>query len=66
MRRELFWLGDDQWERIEPHLPTDVRGAGRPDDRRVISSIVHVLKRSCRWCDCFLEYGPATTTPSGP
>ena len=29
MRRNLFWLSDEQWERIEPHLPTDVRGVER-------------------------------------
>src|ERR1700726_3378546 len=45
MRRNLFWLRDEQWKRIEPHLPTDVRGIERVDDRRVISGIVHVLKR---------------------
>ena len=45
MRRNLFWLSDEQWKRIEPHLPTDVRGVERVDDRRVISGIVHVLKR---------------------
>ena len=37
MRRNLFWLSDVQWKRIEPHLPTDVRGVERADDRRVIS-----------------------------
>src|SRR3989440_12713426 len=58
MRKNLFWL---QWKRIEPHLPTDVRGVQRVDDRRVISGIVHVLKSGCRWCDCPPEYGPATT-----
>jgi transposase len=52
MRRNLFWLSDGQWSRIEPHLP---------DDRRVISGIVHVLKCGCRWCDCPPEYGPPTT-----
>ena len=61
MRRNLFWLSDEQWERIEPHLPTDVRGVERADDRRVISGIVHVLKSGCRWCDCPPEYGPPTT-----
>jgi transposase len=61
VRRNLFWLSDEQWKRIEPHLPTDVRGAERVDDRRVISGIVHVLKSSCRWCDCPPEYGPPTT-----
>ena len=52
MRRNLFWLSNEQWKRIEPHLPTDVRGVERVDDRRVISGIVHVLKSGCRWCDC--------------
>jgi transposase len=41
MRRNLFWLNDDQWSRIEPYLPTDVRGKERVDDRRVISGILH-------------------------
>lgn len=61
MRRSLFWLSDDQWERIAPVLPTDVRGKERVDDRRVISGILHVLKSGCRWCDCPPEYGPPTT-----
>ena len=61
MRRNLFWLNDEQWKRIEPHLPTDVRGVERVDDRRVISGIVHVLRCGCRWCDCPPEYGPPTT-----
>jgi transposase len=59
--RNLFWLSDEQWARIEPYLPTDVRGVARKDDRRVISGIVHVLKSGCRWCDCPPEYGPPTT-----
>ena len=61
MRSNLFWLSDEQWERIEPYLPTDVRGVERQDDRRVISGIVQVLKSGCRWCDCPPEYGPHTT-----
>ncbi len=61
MRRNLFWLTDEQWKRIKPHLPRDVRGVARADDRRVISGIVHVLRSGCRWCDCPPEYGPATT-----
>ena len=61
MRRNLFWLSDEQWARIWPHLPSDVRGVVRVDDRRVISGIVHVLKSGCRWCDCPSEYGPPTT-----
>ena len=61
MRRNLFWLSDDQWGSIAPLLPTDVRGKKRVDDRRVISGILHVLKSGCRWCDCPPEYGPHTT-----
>ena len=61
MRSSLFWLSDEQWNRIEPLLPTDIRGKDRVDDRRVISGILHVLKSGCRWCDCPQEYGPPTT-----
>lgn len=61
MSRNLFWLSDEQWERLKPHLPTDVRGVERADDRRVISGIVHVLKSGCRWSDCPEVYGPPTT-----
>lgn len=61
MRKNLYWLSDEQWAKIEPHLPTDVRGKERVDDRRVISGIIHVLKSGCRWCDCPPEYGPYTT-----
>ncbi|WP_148359279.1 transposase, partial [Acidocella aminolytica] len=52
MRRNLFWLSDEQWAKIEPLLPTDVRGKARVDDRKVLSGILHVLKSGCRWCDC--------------
>ena len=57
----LFWLNDQQWSAIEPHLPRNQPGARRVDDRRVISGIVHVLKTGCRWCDVPREYGPPTT-----
>jgi len=39
---DQFWLTDEQFARITPHLPTDTRGKERADDRRVISGIVHV------------------------
>lgn len=61
MRSNLYWLSDEQWQEIEPYLPTDVRGKERADDRRVISGILHVLKSGCRWKDCPPEYGPPTT-----
>lgn len=57
----LFWLSDEAWAAIEPHLPKNQPGARRVDDRRVISGIIHVLKSGCRWCDCPADYGPSTT-----
>lgn len=57
----LFWLADEAWAAIEPHLPKNQPGARRVDDRRVISGILHVLKTGCRWQDCPAEYGPPTT-----
>jgi hypothetical protein len=32
MRKNLFWLSNEQWARIEPYLPKDVRGVERVDD----------------------------------
>src|SRR5215813_12934104 len=57
MRKNLFWLSDEQWARIELHLPTEVRGVERKHDRRVISEIVHVLKSGCRWSGLVTGYG---------
>ena len=57
----LFWLNDEQWAAIDPHLPKNQPGAQRVDDRRVISGILHVLKSGCRWGDCPQAYGPPTT-----
>jgi transposase len=61
MMSGLFWLSDDAWAVIEPHLPTNQPGAHRTDDRRVISGIIHVLRSGCRWQDCPACYGPPTT-----
>ena len=58
---DLFWLNDAQWARLQPLLPTDVRGVPRVDDRRVISGIIHVLRSGCRWVDAPPSYGPRRT-----
>ncbi len=52
----LFWLSNEAWAAIEPHLPKNQPGARRVDDRQVISGILHVLKVGCRWCDCPAGY----------
>lgn len=56
-----FWLSDEQFSLIEPHLPYRATGKRRKDDRRIISGIIHVLQSGCRWQDCPPEYGPSTT-----
>ena len=48
---DFFWFSDAQWARIEPPLPTGVRGKPRVDDRRVLSGIVHALRSGGRWAD---------------
>jgi transposase len=59
--RAIFWLTDQQFSRLLPLLPTDMRGKLRVDDRRVISGIVHVLRSGCRWKDAPAFYGPHKT-----
>jgi transposase len=61
MNRDQFWLTEEQFAKIAPHLPTDTRGKKRVDDRRVVSGIVHVLKSGARWVDAPPDYGPRKT-----
>jgi transposase len=58
MARSLFWLSDEAWKSLEPHLPHGKPGKPRVDDRTVISGILHVLKTGCRWRDVPPAYGP--------
>lgn len=57
---ELFLLSEDQLKRIQRYFPYP-HGKPRVDDRRVISGIVHVLKRGLQWRDAPKEYGPHKT-----
>src|SRR5919199_5416575 len=61
MDQHVFWLTDEQFARIAPHLPSNTRGKPRVDDRRVISGIIHVLKSGGRWVDAPAVYGPKKT-----
>src|SRR5262249_11324400 len=61
MRKQLYWLSDAEWKRIEPLMPRGRRGAHRVDDRRIISGIVHMLRSGTRWRDCPPDYVPYTT-----
>ena len=44
MAKSLFWLSDEAWSALSPHLPRGRPGKPRVDDRTVISGILHVLK----------------------
>ena len=57
---DYFWLTRAQLKRIEPYFPLS-HGIPRVDDRRVISGIIHVIKRGLQWRDAPAEYGPPKT-----
>jgi transposase len=56
------FLSDEQWAKLEPHLPK-VKSRGRPwaDNRRVLEGILWVLKTGARWRDLPREYPSAST-----
>ena len=56
----LFWLTEEQVERITPFFPKE-RGVGRSDDRRVLSGIIYVIKNGLQWVDAPADYGPHKT-----
>ena len=57
---DLFWLTDDQMERLRPFFPKS-HGKPRVDDRRVLSGIIFVNRNGLRWRDAPREYGPHKT-----
>ncbi len=56
----MYYLTEDQISHIRPHFPV-CRGVSRQDDRRIISGIIHVIKRGLQWRDAPPEYGPHKT-----
>jgi len=46
----LFWLTDEQMERLKPFFPKS-HGKPRVDDRRVLSAIIFIDRNGLRWCD---------------
>ena len=56
----LFWLTEEQIERLRPFFP---KSHGKPwvDDRRVLSGIIFINRNGLRWCDAPREYGPPKT-----
>jgi transposase len=56
------YLSEEQWKRIQPHLPNP-KSRGRPfaDNRRVLEGILWVLRSGARWRDLPSEYPSAST-----
>jgi len=57
---DCFYLSENHLARIRPYFPK-AHGVPRVDDRRVVSGIIHVLKRGLQWRDAPVEYGPHKT-----
>jgi transposase len=53
MKGRFTGLTDEQWQVLEPFLPTKRRRVGRPnpDLRKVLNTIFYVQITGCRWCD---------------
>jgi transposase len=56
----LFWLTDEQVERLRPFFPKS-HGKPRVDDQRVLSRILFINRNGLRWCDAPREYCPPKT-----
>jgi len=57
---DLYWLTDEQMERLRPFFPKS-HGRPRVDDQRVLSGIIFVNRNGLRWRDAPKDYGPAKT-----
>lgn len=57
---DLFLLSERQMARIETYFPLSL-GVPRIDDRRVVSSIVYVIRNGLQWKDAPKGYGPHKT-----
>ena len=56
----LFWLTDEQMERLKPFFPKS-HCKPRVEDRHVLSGIIFINPNGLRWCDAPREYGPPKT-----
>jgi putative transposase len=58
-------LTDEQWSLLEPLLPPDVEGLGRPrevDFREVINAILYLNRSGCQWDMLPHDLPPKSTT----
>lgn len=55
-------LTDEEWARLAPLLPVDVRQGRRwADHRRVVNGVLHRVRAGCPWRDLPERYGPWKT-----
>lgn len=57
---DLYWLTDEQMERLQPFFPKS-HGKPRVDDLRVLNGIIFANRNGLRWRDALREYGPHKT-----
>ncbi len=57
---DLLWLTEPQMECLRPFFPKP-HGRLRVDDRRVLNSIIFIIRNGLRWRDVPREYGPHKT-----
>ena len=60
MMSNLFWLTEEQMERLRPFFQKS-HGKPRVDDLRVLSGIIFINRNGLRWCDAPREDGPPKT-----
>jgi transposase len=56
----LFWLTDEQVDRLKPFFPK-CHGKPRVDDRRVLSGMIFINRNGLRWFDALRESGVPKT-----
>ena len=61
MSRKRFWLIDEQWRRIEPHFPTDIRM--RPEMTAQLAAYLIVTTKPVLEWPLILEW-PQTRVPA--
>ena len=55
----MFWLSDEQWKRIEPFLPTDVRGV---EHARTKASLIYRRTKNLRAVQLLLGHTKLEST----
>ncbi len=56
----LYWLTDEQMERLKPFFPK-CQGKPRVDDRRVLRGIIYIQRNGLMWKHAPAAYGPSKT-----